>query len=319
MGQIEISGPHAQAELEKLLPMDLDAITISEMAYTFLPGETGGVIDDLIVTRRNRDNFVLVINAGCKDKVIDYLSRNLATSPLHILDDLALLALQGPRAVDVLLRIFQSEIANLEFMQGMLAKFNRIECFVSRCGYTGEDGFEISVAARHAETLARLLLAEDEVAFAGLGARDSLRLEAGLCLYGHELDETISPITAGLGWAIPKNRRSGGTKAGGFVNSDAILADLENGTKQKRVGLKVQGKVPVREGAVLMDMHDHIVGRVSSGTFSPILNAPIAMGFVNTELSKVGTLLKTRVRDKEVMLEVVRLPFVPHRYVREAV
>jgi len=317
MGQIEISGPQAQQELEKLLPLDLDAIVIGAMAYSFLPNLQGGVIDDLIVTRRNRDHFVLVVNAGCKDKVIAYLSHRLPDASPRVLAEHALLALQGPKALEVLRKIFPVNIARLDFMQSISASFNQVACVVSRCGYTGEDGFEISIASGHAETLARQLLSMSEVKPIGLGARDSLRLEAGLCLYGHELDETISPITAGLGWTIPKSRRSGGKKSGGFVNSDVILAELVNGTKQKRVGLKVQSKVPVREGAVLFGHDNQVIGKVSSGTFSPTLNAPVAMGFVDVPMSKIGSSLKTLVRDKEVMLEVCPLPFVSHQYVRK--
>jgi len=316
MGQIEISGPHAQHELEKLLPLDLDAITISEMAYTFLPNEQGGVIDDLIITRRNRDNFVLVVNAGCKEKVIRYLSQQLATSSLHVLDDLSLLALQGPKALELLLTLFQSEVANLEFMQGMLVKYKRIEFFVSRCGYTGEDGFEISMSSKHAEKLARWLLAVEGVKPAGLGARDSLRLEAGLCLYGHELDETISPIAAGLGWSIPANRREGGKKQGGFVASDSILSALKHGTAQNRIGLIVQGKVPVREGSILRNENGEEVGVVSSGTYSPSLNVPIAMAYVDHRDARHGMQLVTDVRGKEIFLNITRLPFVAHHYFR---
>jgi len=317
MGQIEISGPHAREELEKLLPVDLDKISLSKMAYSFLPNEQGGVIDDLLVTRRNRDNFVLVVNAGCKDKVIEYLSRQLNTSRMHVLKGLSLIALQGPAALDVLLQVFQSEIANLNFMEGMLVKFQRIECFVSRSGYTGEDGFEISIASKYVERLVRHLLTLDGVKAAGLGARDSLRLEAGLCLYGHELDETICPISAGLGWTIPPSRRRGGSKQGDFVGSEIILQHLEKGSAQKRVGLIVQGKVPVREGAMLRDEHGNEVGVVTSGTYSPSLNVPIAMAYVDTHVSAGGMQLATDVRGREVFLNVTHLPFVAHHYVNE--
>jgi aminomethyltransferase len=316
MGQIEISGQYALPELEKLLPLDLEKISLSAMAYTFLPNAQGGVIDDLVVTRRNRDNFVLMVNASCKDKVISYLSQHLPTSPLHILDDLSLLALQGPRSLEVLLQVFQSEIANLTFMQGMLVKFKRVECFISRCGYSGEDGFELSIASRHAERLASHLLAIDGVKPAGLAARESLRMEAGLCLYGHELDENICPIAAGLGWTIAKNRRGGGSKQGNFVGSEIILQHLAKGAAQTRVGLTVQGEEQVAEGAILCDEHGREVGEVTSTCYSPSLGLPIAMAYVDTRVSASGIQLTTDVGDKSVMLTITHLPFVAHHYLR---
>lgn len=318
MGQIEISGPHVLQELEKLLPLDLEKISLSEMAYSFLPNERGGVIDDLVITRRNRDNFILVVNAACKDKVIAYLARHLETSPVHVLKGQALLALQGPKSLEVLLQVFQSEVTNLEFMQGMLVKFQRIECFISRCGYTGEDGFEISIASKYAERLARHLLAISGVRMAGLEARNTLRLEAGLCSYGNELDETICPIAAGLGWTIAKNRRRGGIKQGNFIGSDIILHRLAKGVAQKRVGLIVQSKIPVGEGAILLDEHGYEIGEVSSSTFSPSLNLPIAMAYVDTRVSAAGVQLSTTAQDKEVFLTITHLPFVKHHYVRDA-
>jgi aminomethyltransferase len=315
MGQIEVSGPQALEELEKLLPLDLEKISLSEMAYSFLPNEHGGVIDDLIITRRNRDNFLLVVNAVCKDKVIRYLSQQLTTSPLHILDDLSLLSLQGPRALAVLLQVFQPEVANLSFMQGMLVKFQRIECFVSRCGYSGEDGFEISITSKHAARLARHLLAIDGVKMAGLGARDSLRMEAGLCMYGRELDENICPVAAGLGSTIAGSRHHGGSKQGNFVGSDIILHHLATGTAQTRVGLIVQGKEPLREAAILCDEHGYEVGEITSSTFSPSLNHAIAMAYVDTRVSNGGVQLLTDVDGEEVFATVTHLPFIAHRYV----
>lgn len=317
MGLIEISGPRVQEELERLFPLDLDRLALSHLAYTVLPNERGGVIDDLIVTRRNRDNFTLVVNAACKDKVIHHLSHELQHSPMHILNDHALLALQGPKAVEVLLEWFPSEIAKLSFMEGMLVKFRRVECFVSRSGYTGEDGFEIAIPSMHVETLARELVRHEQVKWAGLGARDSLRLEAGLCLYGHELSEEISPVDAGLSWCIPRSRREGGIKAGNFIGANIILHQLKTGTVQKRVGLVVQDKVPVREGAVLKDPHGNEVGEVTSGTFSPSLGIPIAMGYVEERYAKPGHQLMAEVRGRQVALNVTRMPFVTHHYSRE--
>lgn len=317
MGQIEISGPHAREELEKLLPLDLDTLFLSQQAYTVLPNAAGGVIDDLVVTRRNRDNFLLVVNAGSKERVIEHLSSHLQTSPIHILNQQALLALQGPGAARVIDKVFNVDSDMLVFMHGMLAKFRQAECFICRSGYTGEDGFEISIAASDVETLARALLSIKGVKPAGLGARDSLRLEAGLCLYGHELTETRSPIEAGLGWTISPTRRKQADKAGGFIGGDTILLQLEQGTQRKRVGLSVQGRIPVREGAVLRDAQQREAGIVTSGTYSPSLDSPIAMAYVDAACAARGNRLTTEIRGKTVTLEITSLPFVPHRYRRK--
>lgn len=310
MGQIEVSGAQVLAELEMLLPLDLEKISLSQMAYSFLPNAQGGVIDDLIITRRNRDNFLLRVNAICKDKVVEYLTQHLKTSPVHVLDDLSLLSLQGPKALDVLSQVFHGEIANLPFMYGMLLKFQQIECFVSRCGYSGEDGFEISLASVHAERLLRHLLAFKDVKMAGLAARDSLRLEAGLCAYGRELDETTCPIAAGLGWTIAKSRRSGGKKQGNFVGSDILLHRLAKGVAQKRVGLVVQATLSLPEGAMLHDSQGFEVGEITSCLYSPSLNLPIAMAYVDERLSAGGTELSSKVNGEDILLTVTELPFV---------
>ncbi len=314
MGQIEISGPNACEELERLVPLNLEILSLSEMAYTVLPNEQGGCVDDLIVTRRNRDNFLLVVNAGSKGRVLEHLSNELETSPMHILNDQALLALQGPGALNALLGIFPTEIADLDFMNGMLVKYQQMECFLSRSGYTGEDGFELAVASLHAPRYADILAELPGVEPAGLGARDSLRLEAGLCLYGHELNETTTLVEAGLGWTVSPSRRKGGKKEGGFIGSDVILAQLEDGAPRQRVGLKVQGKAPIREGASLYDSSGQSVGEVTSGTFGPSLGVPIAMAYVDAACSGVGSKLNTELRGKTIELEVVALPFVKHQY-----
>jgi aminomethyltransferase len=316
MGQIEISGLHALRELGALLPLDLDTLLPNRMAYSFLPNEQGGVIDDVIATRRGTDHFLLVVNAGCKDKVMWHLSQHLSAGSFHLLDEQVLLALQGPASLRVLGELFHEDIAGMPFMSSMRVKTtDGIECFVSRCGYTGEDGFEISLPVEQAEKIARQLLHIENVKPAGLGARDSLRLEAGLCLYGHELNEDQSAIAAGLGWTISPSRRVG-NKAGGFIGADVILHQLKNGTAQKRVGLLVQAKVPVREGTILRDANDKEAGVVTSGTFSPSLSVPIAMAYVDANMAAIGTRLKTEVRNKPVELLVSRLPFVAHRYAR---
>jgi len=317
MGQIEISGPHVQEELERLMPLDLDVLSLSHQAYTVLTNEKGGVIDELMITRRNRDNFLLIVNAACKDKVIQHLSHELQYSPIHILNDHALLALQGPHAMEVLLRLFPSEVGHLAFLEGMLVKFQGIECFVSRSGYTGEDGFEISIPAQHIEKLARKLLQIGDVKWAGLGARNTLRMEAGLCLYGHELSEDISPVAAGLGWSFSKSRCEHGKKSGNFIGADIILHQLKTGTVDKRIGLVVQGKIPVQEGALLQDAEGNEVGEVTSGTFSPSLDVPIAMAYVEERCAKPGMELFTEVQGRSVTLNIAKLPFVAHHYFRE--
>jgi len=315
MGQIEIAGAHAQEELEHLLPLDLEALSPGRMAYSFLPNEQGGVIDDVIVTRHGDDHFVLVANAGCKDKVMQHLSQHLSAGSFHLLDEQALLALQGSASLRVLGECCHEDLAGTPFMSSRQVKTSTgVECVVSRCGYTGEDGFEISLPARQAEQLARDLLGREPVKPAGLGARDSLRLEAGLCLYGHELAEDRSAIAAGLGWTISKSRHVG-SKAGGFIGAEVVMSQLKTGTAQKRVGLMVQGKVPVREAAILRDAQGNDIGKVTSGTFSPTLNTPIAMAFVDSGFAKPGTVLRTTVRSNVIDLVVTRLPFVPHRYV----
>jgi len=317
MGQIEVSGRHVKEELERLLPLDLDSLSLSHVAYTAFTNAQGGVIDDLLITRRNRDNFLLVVNAACQEKVVAHLEQHLQHSPIHVYDDHALLALQGPESLPALLKIFPDEIRHLSFMEGMLVKFQRIECFLSRTGYTGEDGFEISIVSHHAESLARALLAIAGVQWAGLGARDSLRLEAGLCLYGHELNEDTTPVEAGIGWSISRNRFTPGhAKCGGFPGSERILQQLQQGTAKQRVGLRVEGRTPVREGAVLHNAQQQAVGTVTSGTLSPTLDCPVAMGYVDAASTMPGTRLTTQVRDKTIALEVVPLPFVPHRYAR---
>jgi aminomethyltransferase len=317
MAQIEISGPRVQQELERLIPLDLDQLSLSHQAYTVLTNEQGGVIDDLIITRRNRDNFVLIVNAACKDKVIQHLSRELQDSPIHILNDHALLALQGPRAVTVLLQHFPSEVGHLAFLEGMLVKFQGVECFVSRSGYTGEDGFEISIPAQQVEKLARELLRHGDVKWAGLGARNSLRLEAGLCCYGHELAETISPVVAGLAWSFSKSRCEEGKKSGNFMGSDIILHQLKTGTIEKRVGLVVQGNIAVNEGACLQDLQGNEAGEVTSATLSPSLGVNLAMAYVDERYARPGMELFSVVEEKIITLVVTRLPFVAHHYSRE--
>jgi aminomethyltransferase len=286
------------------------------MAYSFLPNQTGGVIDDVMVIRRNRDNFMLVVNAACKEKVIRHLAHHLQSSLIHVLDDHALLAVQGPQSEQVLRQLFPSEVCDLEFMEGMLAKHKQIECYVSRSGYTGEDGFEISVPANRAEEIVSSLLKSNIVKWAGMEARNSLRVEAGLCLYGQELAEDVSPVTSGLEWTIHTNRRAGGNKVGGFLGAEQILGELETGVNLCRTGLLINEKVPLSEATALTDIDGRSVGRVSSSVYSPSLEQPIAMAFVESALIQEGKSLFLEINGKKYSPRITGLPFIPHRYKR---
>jgi len=316
MGQVEVTGDEAAHWLEVMLPGDVQGLQPGQTRYALLLNEVGGTIDDLLVSRpaddRDGKRLFLVFNAARKAVDVPYLKTRLGPAvSIELLDNAALLALQGPQAAAVMAR-HAPESTKLTFLTQAPMTVAGIPCRVSRSGYTGEDGFEISVPAAEAEGLARLLLAEPEVKPAGLGARDSLRLEAGLCLYGHELDETISPIEAGVGWVIPKRRR----QARDFPGHRRILREIEEGPSRKRVGLKVEGRQPVRDGAELTSESGSVVGRVTSGGFAPSLNAPIAMGYVASPFAKLGTKLFATVRGKPQPVSVTALPFVPTRYVK---
>ncbi|HKY93702.1 MAG TPA: glycine cleavage system aminomethyltransferase GcvT [Kiloniellales bacterium] len=314
MGQVEVIGEEAARWLEVMLPGDIQGLQPGQTRYALLLNEVGGTIDDLLVSRpaddRDGSKLFLVFNAARKAVDVPYLKTRLGPAVrVELLDDRALLALQGPQAAAVMAR-HAPDSARLTFLTQAPMSVAGIACRVSRSGYTGEDGFEISVPAGDAEGLARLLLAAPEVKPAGLGARDSLRLEAGLCLYGHELDETISPIEAGLAWVIPTRRRA----ARDFPGHSRILRQIEEGPPRKRVGLKVEGRQPVRDGAEITSESGSVVGRVTSGGFAPSLNAPIAMGYVASPFAKLGTKLFATVRGKAQPVSVTRLPFVPTRY-----
>jgi aminomethyltransferase len=313
MGQLRLSG-NIEA-LESLAPIDLSKIRPGQQRYSFLTNAEGGVIDDLMITHAG-DHLHLVVNAARRAVDLAHLRTHLpADCIITDLRDRALLALQGPSAALVLARL-NDGVSALSFLTTGGFALAGIECFVSRSGYTGEDGFEISLDAAHAESLARTLLQHPEVAPVGLGARDTLRLEAGLCLYGHELDESATAVEAGLGWVIAKTRRDG-PKRGGFPGAERVLAELERGAKRRRVGLLPEGKTPVRDGTELWSSQGEPVGRVTSGSFSPTLNRPIAMGYVVTHCAEPGVTLTAQVRDKRVSIEVVPLPFVSHHYHRK--
>jgi len=315
MGQVRLVGADAAAALETLVPVDVVGLGVGKQRYALFTNDAGGILDDLMVTRR-ADHLFLVVNAGCKAADIAHLRATIASRcRIEPMPEHALLALQGPSAATVIGRLAPA-LAKLTFMTGADARIAGIECFATRSGYTGEDGFEISVAACDAEALARTLLAEPEVAPAGLGARDTLRLEAGLCLYGHEIDSTTTPIEAGLTWAIQKVRRPGGDRAGGYPGATTIERQLAHGTDRKRVGLVGNERAPVREGAAIVDEVGIAIGRVTSGTIGPSVGKPVALAYVPTALAAPGTKLDAEVRGKRQPMQVVPLPFAPHRYFR---
>ena len=315
MGQVVISGVGVAAALEKLVPVDLEQLAINRQTYALFTNEQGGILDDLMIARWAEDRFFLVVNAACKEQDLAYLEDALSGFEIDYLEDRALLALQGPAAADVMAKL-APEVCELVFMSGCRANLAGADCFVTRSGYTGEDGFEISVPADAAEALARMLLSFDQVQPIGLGARDSLRLEAGLCLYGHDLDTTTTPVQAGLLWSISKSRRADGQKAGGFPGAEVIFNEIQQGATRRRVGLQIDGRAPVREGAVLIDEAGQQVGVVTSGGFGPTLEAPLAMGYVSSAFAAAGTQLRALVRDKPRPVSVTKMPFVPQRYYR---
>jgi aminomethyltransferase len=307
MGQFLVLGDKAVVEIEKLIPSKITGLKIGQQKYTVLTNDGGGVIDDIIVTRVE-NGIRLIVNAACKSKDFDYLlSRLSSRCQLTELTELSLFALQGPKSATVIGKF--SAAAQLPFMAACNTEIADIRCTVSRCGYTGEDGFEISVANDHTEALARLLLAEEEVKPIGLGARDTLRLEAGLCLYGHELNESITPVEAGLSWLINKERDD-------YPGAEKILPQLIDSSGIIRAGLIADSKIPVREGSIIVNTEGIEIGTVTSGSFSPSLNKPIAMALLDKCYSDIGMLLAAKVRDQLISVTVVALPFVPHRYQR---
>jgi aminomethyltransferase len=315
MGQIIVKGEGAAQALERLMPVDLQSLGINQQTYSTLTNEQGGVIDDLIVARWTDDTFFLVVNAGCKEQDVRHIRKHLPEFEVTHLADRCLLALQGLRAKDVMADLVP-EANELIFMNGGHATINRIECYITRSGYTGEDGFEISIDPSDALQLSDILLSYDYVSWIGLGARDSLRLEAGLCLYGHDMNEQTSPIEAGITWSISKSRRAGAPNAGGFLGADIILKHMADGVSKKRVGFLVDGRAPVREGAEIIDESGTVIGNITSGGFGPTLQAPIAMGYVPSELSAIGTQLNALVRGKPRPITVMKMPLVEHRFYR---
>ncbi|SEN11100.1 aminomethyltransferase [Pseudomonas sp. ok272] len=317
MGQIRLTGANAAKALETLVPVDIIDLPVGMQRYAMFTNDKGGILDDLMVANLGNDELFLVVNAACKDQDLAHLRQHLGDQcqiePLF--EERALLALQGPAAVTVLSRL-APDVASMTFMQFTRITLLGAPCFVSRSGYTGEDGFEISVPAAHAEALARALLAEPEVAAIGLGARDSLRLEAGLCLYGHDMNADTTPIEASLLWAISKPRRADGARAGGFPGAETVFAQQQNGVSRKRVGLLPQERTPVREGAEIVNDAGEIIGHVCSGGFGPTLGGPLAMGYLDTAHTALESQVWAIVRGKKVPMLVSKLPFVPQRYYR---
>lgn len=317
MGQIMLSGPDAARALETLVPVDIIDLPVGMQRYALFTNDQGGILDDLMVARIADEQWLLVVNAACKEQDLAHLCEHLAGQCKieSLFEERALLALQGPQAAAVLARLAPS-VAGMTFMQFARVSILGSDCFVSRSGYTGEDGFEISVPAAEADALARRLLAEPEVEAIGLGARDSLRLEAGLCLYGHDMNSDTSPVEASLLWAISKARRVDGARAGGFPGAEQIFAQQQNGTDRKRVGLLPQERTPVREGALIVDDQDRTIGLVSSGGFGPSLGGPLAMGYVESGFSALDSEVFALVRGKKVPLRISKMPFVAQRYFR---
>jgi len=322
MGQIVLRAKSGRVEdagraLELLVPQDILGVAPGRQRYAQFTNEGGGILDDLMVANFG-DHLFLVVNAACKETDEAHLRAQLSDiCEIEPLPDRALLALQGPKAESVLAKLCADAPA-MRFMDAGPRKVAGFDCFVSRSGYTGEDGFEISVPAGQAEELARLLLAEAEVLPIGLGARDSLRLEAGLCLYGHDIDTMTTPVEAALEWSIQKARRSGGARCGGFLGAETILAQLDQGAPRRRVGLKPEGRAPVREGAALFAdaASSEQIGAVTSGGFGVSLNAPVAMGYLPTARAAAGTQIFAELRGQRLPLKVAATPFVPNTYKR---
>lgn len=322
MGQVLIRARSGKYEdvalaLESLVPVDILGLAEGRQRYGFLTDENGGILDDLMITNRD-DHLFVVVNAACKHADVAHLEKHIGDRcEIALMEDRALLALQGPRAVSVLAELW-ADVAAMRFMDVRHVRLHDVSCLVSRSGYSGEDGFEISAPAGKAEDIAQRLLEHPDVQPIGLGARDSLRLEAGLCLYGNDIDTTTSPVEAALEWAMQKVRRNGGARAGGFPGADRILGELDKGAARRRVGLKPEGKAPVRGHAKLYaDAEGKTeIGEVTSGGFGPSVEAPVAMGYVPTTHAHPGTQIFAEVRGKYLPVTVATLPFITPTYKR---
>jgi aminomethyltransferase len=322
MGQVAVRPKSGKVEdaaraLERLVPQDIVAVAPGRQRYAQFTNRDGGILDDLMVANFG-DHLFLVVNAACKVEDEAHLRAHLSDAcVIESLPDRALIALQGPKA-EAALTEFCPDAASMKFMDAGPRRVAGFDCFVSRSGYTGEDGFEISVPGVHAEALATALCENSDVMPIGLGARDSLRLEAGLCLYGHDIDTATTPVEGALEWSIQKSRRQGGARAGGFPGADNILSQFEKGASCRRVGLRPEGRAPVREGATLFAdaTSTEAIGKVTSGGFGPSLNAPVAMGYLPSSFAAVGTSVFAEVRGQRLPLQVASMPFVPNTYKR---
>ncbi|XUY28096.1 glycine cleavage system aminomethyltransferase GcvT [Agrobacterium sp. rho-8.1] len=322
MGQVIVRAKSGKVEdaalaLEKLVPVDILSLKEGRQRYGFFTDDNGGILDDLMITNRG-DHLFIVVNAACKDADLAHMKAHLSDScDITLLDDRALIALQGPRAEAVLAELWAG-VSAMKFMDVREVPLHDVLCIVSRSGYSGEDGFEISIPADKAEEVAKALLEHPDCEAIGLGARDSLRLEAGLCLYGNDIDTTTSPVEASLEWAIQKARRTGGDREGGFPGADRILDELANGTTRRRVGLKPDGKAPVRGHAKLFaDAEGKTeIGKVTSGGFGPTVEGPVAMGYLPKEFATPGTAVFAEVRGKYLPVAVAALPFITPTYKR---
>jgi len=322
MGQVIVKAKSGKVEdaalaLEKLVPVDILGLKAGRQRYGFFTDDNGCILDDLMITNLG-DHLFVVVNAACKDADLAHMKAHLSDScEITLLDDRALIALQGPRAESVLAELWAG-VSDMKFMDVREIPLHDVPCIVSRSGYSGEDGFEISVPADRAEDIAKALLEHPDCEAIGLGARDSLRLEAGLCLYGNDIDTTTSPIEASLEWAIQKARRTGGDREGGFPGADRILAELGKGTARRRVGLKPEGKAPVRGHSKLFaDAEGKTeIGEVTSGGFGPTVEGPVAMGYAPTDYTTPGTAIFAEVRGKYLPVTVAALPFITPTYKR---
>ena len=310
MGQVNIC-QSAVDQLQKLIPADLAALDNYQHCYSFLLNENGGIIDDLIIAKRD-DHFYMVINGACKDKDIAHISKHIPSDKFTVIDDkYSLIAVQGPKARDIL-STFNSELSQLTFLNGGWFELNNIPCYVSCSGYTGEDGYEISVPVDQAEQLAEAILATD-VEPAGLGSRDALRLEAGLCLYGNDLNEDITPIQAGLIWAIPKSRRHIGDNA--YLGAHVVNKEINDRPSIKRVGLIADSKIPLRPHMAILDENGTEVGEIKSAAVSPHIGKPIGMGYIDHSLTNENSTFHVEVRNKKIDVALTKVPFIKQKYV----
>ena len=313
MGQIEISGPFVMEAMEKILPISFSKLLPGKVKYTQFLNKEGMIIDDLMIHRTFNENSVwLVVNAACKEKDINHLKENLNSNfNINVRDDLSLIALQGPKSESALLKLVPS-ILGMEFMSSVWVNYKNYRILISRCGYTGEDGFEISIPNKHVISFTETLLEDSGIKLAGLGARDSLRLEAGLCLYGHDINLKTSPIEAGLKWSICKDR----INAGDFIGGNKIKHEYSDGPSRRLLGFLPKGRAPAREGTLIYDFRNNLIGEVTSGGFSPTLSIPVSMGYIDSSsINQKEVFLD--VRGKKIPADIVKLPFVPHNYFKK--